>query len=227
MRQLTSQPSFRIVSLDSGPERHARQAMDQTTGAQAVNGFGIGKPVRRREDLRLVRGGGRYTADENLPGVLAVLTGADCLADGLKPIPHKPWSPHPAETRLANSGGAPPLEAPHHILPADKARFVGEAVAMVIAETLHAAKDGAECVEVDYEVLPAVVETEAAARQDAPRVHERAHDGAQSNVCFDAEIGDAAATAAAFAKAAHVTRFETWVQRVTGVPMEPRAALAE
>jgi carbon-monoxide dehydrogenase large subunit len=230
--------------------------MDQTTGAQAVNGFGIGQPVRRREDLRLVRGGGRYTADENLPGqvyavmvrsphahariraivkekalaapgVLAVLTGADCLADGLKPIPHKPWSPHPAETRLANSGGAPPLEAPHHILPADKARFVGEAVAMVIAETLHAAKDGAECVEVDYEVLPAVVETEAAARQDAPRVHERAHDGAQSNVCFDAEIGDAAATAAAFAKAAHVTRFETWVQRVTGVPMEPRAALAE
>ena len=229
--------------------------MDQTTGAQAVNGFGIGQPVRRREDLRLVRGGGRYTADENLPGqvyavmvrsphahariraivkekalaapgVLAVLTGADCLADGLKPIPHKPWSPHPAETRLANSGGAPPLEAPHHILPADKARFVGEAVAMVIAETLHAAKDGAECVEVDYEVLPAVVETEAAARQDAPRVHERAHDGAQSNVCFDAEIGDAAATAAAFAKAAHVTRFETWVQRVTGVPMEPRAALA-
>src|SRR6516162_6781462 len=196
--------------------------MDQTAHAQGVSNSGIGQPVRRREDLRLVRGGGRYTADENLPGqvyavmvrsphahariraivkekalaapgVLAVLTGADCLADGLKPIPHKPWSPHPAETRLANSGGAPPLEAPHHILPADKARFV----------------------------------TEAAARQDAPRVHERAHDGAQSNVCFDAEIGDAAATAAAFAKAAHVTRFETWVQRVTGVPMEPRAALAE
>ena len=230
--------------------------MDQTTGTQAVNGSGIGQPVRRREDLRLVRGGGRYTADENLPGqvhavmvrsphahariraiakekalaapgMLAVLTGDDCLADGLKPIPHKPWSPHPAETRLTNSRGAPPFEAPHHILPADKARFVGEAVAIVIAETLHAAKGGAERVEVDYEVLPAVVETEAAARQDAPRVHERAQDGAQSNVCFDAEIGDAAATAAAFAKAAHVTRFETWVQRVTGVPMEPRAALAE
>jgi carbon-monoxide dehydrogenase large subunit len=225
--------------------------MDQTTPARDVKGSGIGQPVRRREDLRLVRGGGRYTADENLPGqvyavmvrsphaharicgiakdealaapgVLAVLTGADCLADGLKPIPHKPWSPHPAETTLRSAGGAPPFEAPHYPLPADKARFVGEAVAMIVAETLAAAKDGAERLAVEYEILPAVVETEAAARGDAPRVH----DGAQSNVCFDGGLGDAAATAAAFAKAAHVTRFETWVQRVTGVPMEPRAALA-
>ncbi|MGB6566582.1 MAG: xanthine dehydrogenase family protein molybdopterin-binding subunit, partial [Xanthobacteraceae bacterium] len=140
---------------------------------QPANGSGIGQPVRRREDLRLVRGGGRYTADENLPGqvyafmlrsphahariraidttaakaipgVLAVLTGADVLADGLKPIPHKPWSPHPAEATLRNKSGEPPFEPPHHPLPADKARFVGEAVAMVVAETLHAAKDGAE-----------------------------------------------------------------------------------
>ena len=79
-----------------------------------------------------------------MPGVLAVLTGADCLADGLKPIPHKPWSPHPAETQLRNKGDEPPFEAPHFPLPADKARFVGEAVAMVVAETVHAAKDGAE-----------------------------------------------------------------------------------
>ena len=218
----------------------------------AANGSGIGQPVRRREDLRLVRGAGRYTADENLPGqayavmvrsphaharlravatdipravpgVLAVLTGADFLTDGLKPIPHKPWSPHPAEATLRNKDGAPPFEAPHYPLPADKARFVGEAVAMVVAETVHAAKDGAERLEIDYEVLPAVVETVAAARQDAPHVHEPA----RSNVCFDAELGDAAATDAAFARAAHVTRFETWVQRVTGVPMEPRGVLAE
>jgi aerobic carbon-monoxide dehydrogenase large subunit len=218
---------------------------------QSAKHSGIGQPVRRREDLRLVRGAGRYTADENLPGqvyavmvrsphaharirsiatenakvapgVLAVLTGADFYADGLKPIPHKPWSPHPAETELHNSDGTPPFEAPHYPLPADKARFVGEAVAIVVAETVHAAKDGAERVEIDYEVLPAVVETVAAARQDAPRVHE----GARSNVCFDAVLGDAAATDAAFARAAHVTRFATWVQRVTGVPMEPRAALA-
>ncbi len=226
--------------------------MDQATHAQSANTFGIGQPVRRREDMRLVRGDGRYTADENLPGqvhavivrsphahariraivkdkaltyagVLAVLTGADCSADALRPIPHKPWSPHPAEMKLRSSRGDPPFEAPHHILPADKARFAGEAVAMVVAETLHAAKDGAERVEIDYEILPAVVETVAAARQDAPRVH----DSARSNVCFDAELGDAAATEAAFARAAHVARFETWVQRVTGVPMEPRAALAE
>src|SRR5216684_8022895 len=196
----------------------------------AANGSGIGQPVRRREDLRLVRGGGRYTADENLPGqvyaamvrsphaharirdiakddalttpgVLAVLTGADFLADGLKPIPHKPWSPHPAEARLHNRGGIPPFEAPHYPLPADKARFVGEAVAMVIGETLDAAKDGAERLAIDYDVLPAVVETAAAARQDAPLIHDDTHDGtragAHSNVCFDAEIGDAAATAAA------------------------------
>ncbi|MGA8692889.1 MAG: xanthine dehydrogenase family protein molybdopterin-binding subunit [Xanthobacteraceae bacterium] len=229
--------------------------MDLATHAHDVQGSGIGQPVRRREDLRLIRGGGRYTADENLPGqvyavmvrsphaharirgivkdealaapgVIAVLTGADALADGLKRIPHKPWSPHPAETQLRNSGGAPPFEAPHHPLPADKARFVGEAVAVVVAETLAAAKDGAERLDIDYEVLPAVVATEAAARQDAPHVHDDPRSDARSNVCFDAELGDAAAMAAAFAKAAHVTQFETWVQRVTGVPMEPRAALA-
>jgi carbon-monoxide dehydrogenase large subunit len=219
--------------------------------AETANGSGIGQPVRRREDLRLVRGNGRYTADENLPGqvyavmvrsphaharirsiatdeakaapgVLAVLTGADFAADGLKPIPHKPWSPHQKEAQLHLKGDEPPFEAPHYPLPTDKARFVGEAVAMVVAETIHAAKDGAERIAIDYDVLPAVVETVPAARQDAPRVH----DGAQSNVCFDGELGDAAATDAAFARAAHVTRFETWVQRVTGVPMEPRAALA-
>src|SRR6516164_723108 len=110
--------------------------MDQATPAPGVNANGIGQPVRRREDLRLIRGEGRYTADENLPGqvyavmvrsphaharirgiekdkalasdgVLAVLTGADCVADGVRPIPHKPWSPHPAETKLRNCGGAP------------------------------------------------------------------------------------------------------------------------
>jgi carbon-monoxide dehydrogenase large subunit len=218
---------------------------------QPAQNSGIGQPVRRREDFRLVRGGGRYTADENLPGqvyavmlrsphahariravttdqakaapgVLAVLTGADVLADGLKPVPHKPWSPHPAEAKLHNKGGEPPFEAPHFALPADKARFVGEAVAMVVAETVHAAKDAAELIDVDYEALPAVVETVAAARQDAPQVH-----GGTTNVCFDSELGDAAATEAAFARAAHITRFETWVQRVTGAPMEPRAALAE
>ena len=216
-----------------------------------ATGSGIGQPVRRREDLRLVRGAGRYTADENLPdqvyavmlrsphaharigkiatdkakavpGVLMVLTGADVVADGIAPIPHKQWSQHPAEIQLQNSDGSAPFTAPHLLLPTDKARFVGEPVVMVVAETVNAAKDGAEQIEIEYDILPAVTATAAAARQDAPRVH----DTARSNVCFDAQLGDATATAAAFARAAHVARFETWVQRVTGVPMEPRAALA-
>jgi aerobic carbon-monoxide dehydrogenase large subunit len=219
--------------------------------SETASGSGIGQPVRRREDLRLVRGAGRYTADENLPGqvhavmlrsphahavirsinkddalavpgVLAVLTGADFVADGLHPIPHKVWSQHPAEIQLHTTDGNPAFEAPHYPLPTDKVRFVGEAVAIIVAETVNAAKDGAERVAIDYDILPAVTETAAAARQDAPRVH----DAARSNVCFDAGLGDAAATAAAFAGAAHVTRLETWVRRVTGVPMEPRAALA-
>jgi aerobic carbon-monoxide dehydrogenase large subunit len=224
---------------------------------KAATGSGIGQPVRRREDLRLVRGAGRYTADENLPdqayavmlrsphahariraiskekalavpGVLAVLTGADALADGLKPIPHKPWSPAPAEIKLRNSDGSDIFIADHHALPADKARFVGEVVAMVVAETLHAAKDGAEAIEIDYDELPAIVATADAARQDAPIVHDEPYNGERhrSNIAFDAEVGDAKATAAAFARAAHVTRFDTWIARITGVPMEPRAALA-
>ncbi|MGA8616555.1 MAG: xanthine dehydrogenase family protein molybdopterin-binding subunit [Xanthobacteraceae bacterium] len=219
--------------------------------SEAATGTGIGQPVRRREDLRLVRGAGRYTADENLPdqvyavmlrsphaharirsirkdealktpGVLAVLTGADFIADGLNPIPHKVWSQHPAEIQLRSRHDTKMFTAPHYPLPTDKARFAGEAVAMVVGETVYAAKDGAERVEIDYETLPAVVETVAAARQAAPRVHETA----QSNVSLDAQLGDAEATDAAFAGAAYVTRFETWVQRVTGVPMEPRATLA-
>jgi aerobic carbon-monoxide dehydrogenase large subunit len=224
---------------------------------KAATGSGIGQPVRRREDLRLVRGAGRYTADENLPdqtyavmlrsphahariravgkekalavpGVLAVLTGADALADGLKPIPHKPWSPAPAEIKLRNSDGSDIFIADHHALPADKARFVGEVVAIVVAETVHAAKDGAEAIEIDYDELPAIVATADAARQDAPIVHDERYNGEshRSNIAFDAEVGDAKATAAAFARAAHVTRFDTWIARITGVPMEPRAALA-
>src|SRR5215510_3450439 len=213
---------------------------------------GIGQPVRRREDLRLVTGKGSYTDDVNLPGqayavmvrsphaharirnvdiapamavpgVLAVLTGRDLLADGLQPVPHKVWSQHPAELRLRERDGFKTFTAPHYALPSDKVRFVGEAVAMVIATTVAAAKDGAELVEADYDALPAVTDTLEAARPDAPRLF----DEAESNVVVDGELGDRAATEAAFARAAHVVKFETWVQRVTGVPMEPRAALCE
>jgi carbon-monoxide dehydrogenase large subunit len=157
------------------------------------------------------------------PSVVAVLTGRDLLADGLRPIPHKVWSQHPAELMLRERDGFKTFTAPHYALPADKVRFVGEAVATVIATTLAAAKDGAELVEIDYEVLPAVTDTVEAAHPDAPRLFEEAG----SNVVVDGELGDRAATDAAFAHATHVVKFETRVQRVTGVPMEPRAAVCE
>ena len=112
--------------------------------------------------------------------------------------------------------------ARHFPMPADKARFAGEAVAMVIGDSVAAAKDGAEAVAVDYEPLPAVTEAVTAAEPDAPLLWEES----ASNVLIDADVGDAAATAAAFARAAHVVRLKTWIPRVSGAPMEPRAAVA-
>src|SRR5689334_21507773 len=212
---------------------------------------GIGVPVRRREDLRLVVGEGCYSDDVNLPGqtyavmvrsphaharivkidttaaraapgVLAVLTGRDGLDDGVKPVPHKQWSYHPAEIPLQNRDGAPVFAAQHYALPADRARFVGEAVAMVVAETVAIAKDAAERVAVDYEPLPAVTDAVAAAVRDAPHLWEGAE-----NVLIDADVGNPAATEAAFAKATHIVKLKTWIPRVSGVPMEPRAAVGE
>jgi carbon-monoxide dehydrogenase large subunit len=210
---------------------------------------GIGRPVIRKEDAALLTGQGRFSDDIDLagqayavmvrsphaharirgvdataglalPGVLAVLTGADARADGLKPIPHRPVI-GPPDIALKNRDGSATFLAPHYVLPHDKARFAGEAVAIVIADTLVAAKDAAERVRVDYEPLPAVTDARDAAATQAPRLWEEA----RSNVCVDALVGDEAATAAAFARAAHVARLTTWVQRVTGVPMEPRAAV--
>jgi aerobic carbon-monoxide dehydrogenase large subunit len=214
-----------------------------------ANHAGIGSPVRRKEDLRLVAGMGCYSDDVNLPnqvyaimvrsphahariraidtaaarampGVLAVLTGRDILADGVKPIPHKAFSYHPAEIPLRNKDDAPIFSARHYPLPADRARFVGEAVAVVVAETVAIAKEAAERVAIDYDPLDAVIDAVAAAEPGAPQLW----DGGQ-NVLIDAQVGDAAATAAAFARAAHVVRLKTWIPRVTGVPMEPRAAV--
>src|SRR5207237_6239018 len=102
-----------------------------------------------------------------------------------------------------------------------KVRYVGEAVVLIVAETLAIAKDAGELVTIDYEVLPAVTDGRKASEPGAPLVW----DGAPSNVFLDAEVGDAAATERAFGEAAHVVRFETLIQRVTGVPMEARAAV--
>jgi len=218
--------------------------------AIAAGGTGIGASVRRREDLRLLTGQGRYSDDLNFPGqayavmlrsphahagiaaidttaaraapgVLAVLTGQDMLADGLGPIPHAVWSGHPAEIALPNTDGSVATGPPHFCMATDAARHVGEIVAMVVASSLAASRDAAERIIVRYDVLPAVTHALTAVAADAPR----ASAGSASNVCIDARVGDAAATGAAFARAAHVVRFETWVQRVAGVPMEPRAAI--
>lgn len=220
--------------------------------SDAPHGTGIGQPVRRKEDFRLVTGRGRYSDDVNWPGqayavmlrsvhahariraidtaaarasagVVAVLTSADWLADGLKPVPHVPHSGSPGEPRLVNPPGFVAPDAPHYPLAVDRVRYVGEAVVVVVAVTPDAAKDAAELVAIDYEPLPAVVDTVAAAAAGAPRLW----DNAPSNLSLDAEVGDATATAQAFARAAHVVKLETWIQRVTGVPMEPRAAVAE
>ena len=210
---------------------------------------GIGTTVRRKEDLRLVTGHGCYSDDFNfpnqahgvavrsphahafirgidvaaartMPGVLAVLTGQDVLADGLARIPHLTAPGTAPDIVLSNRDGSPVPAAPHFVLPADRVRHVGTAVAFVIAETAAQAKDAAEKVIVDYEPLPAVIDAKAAAAPDAPRLYDDL-----PNIMIDAEVGDAKATDAAFARAAHVTRLDTWVNRVTGVPMEPRAAV--
>ena len=210
---------------------------------------GIGQPVRRREDFRLLTGKGCYSDDFNFPdqaygvmvrsphphaticsidttaaatapGVLAVLTGRDLLADGLQPIPHSVGTRHPADITLENKDGSPPFIPPHFPMTADEARHCGEIVAMVVATTVAAAKDAAELVAVAYQPLPAVAHALMAVEPGAPR----ARVDAPSNTSIDAEIGDPAATNAAFANAAHIVKFETWVQRIAGVPMEPRAA---
>src|SRR6201987_2399420 len=209
----------------------------------------IGDSARRKEDLRLLTGRGCYSDDFNfpgqpyaaalraphahavirgidttatraMPGVIAVLTAEDARADGLNAIPHRATPGTPPDIVLHNNDGSPVPVAPHHALTTDRVRHVGTAVAFVIAESLAAAKDAAERIVVEYDVLPAVTDAKAALAPDAPRLYDDIR-----NVVIDAEVGDAAAVDRAFEKAAHVTRLDTWINRVTGVPMEPRAAV--
>src|SRR5262249_20354655 len=113
--------------------------------------------------------------------------------------------------------------APHPPMPADRARFAGEIVAMVVAETAAAARDGAERVAVNWRPRPALTSSLAAAAPAAPVLYGEA----ASNVGVDVEGGNPAAVDRAFSRATHVVRLDTWVQRITGVPMEPRAAIGE
>jgi carbon-monoxide dehydrogenase large subunit len=210
----------------------------------------IGKPVPRHEDDRLVRGQGRFSDDFALdgqayavmvrspypharivavdtaaacalPGVLGVFTGADCQADGLGAIPHSPVPKTKFDLKLTAPGGGLVFEGPHLVLPADKARHVGEAVAMVVAETRAQALDAAEAVAVTYEELPWVAHSEDALKPGAPAIW----DAVRDNMLVETWFGDAEATERAFAQADHVVAFDYHIARVSGVPLEPRAAL--
>src|SRR5499433_1978795 len=207
--------------------------------------FGVGQAVRRVEDQRFLTGQGRYVDDISLPGlchgvtvlsphaharikridvakakdapgVLCVLTGADALAEKLGS-----FTAH----LMPEDFGAPKGHRTFQpVLTADKVRFVGDRVAFVVAETPAQARDAAELVEVDYEVLPAVVELEDAAKEGAIKVWE---DCPQGNVGFRLMFGNKEATDAAFAQARHVVKLRVENNRLAPNAMEPRAALAD
>jgi carbon-monoxide dehydrogenase large subunit len=224
--------------------------MDDKTRPEETGYRFIGKPLPRKEDARLITGKGRFTDDFSLdgqayavmvrspypharivaidaapakamPGVLGVFTGADCAADSLKPIPHDPLPKTKFDMKLTGPNGGAVFVGPHLLLPADKARHVGEAVAMVVAETKAQAMDAAEAVEVRYEELPFVLHSEDAMQPGAPAVWNEAPD----NILVDTQFGNPQATDQAFARAAHVVTKNFHVGRVTGMPIEPRAAL--
>jgi carbon-monoxide dehydrogenase large subunit len=224
---------------------------DATRPDQAGYHF-IGKPLPRKEDQRLTTGKGRFTDDfdldgqayavmvrsphpharilavdaaaaKTMPGVLGVFAGADCLADNIGPIPHDPVPKTKFDMKLTGPGGSAVFAGPHALLPADKVRHVGEAVAMVVAETKAQALDAAEAVEVRYEELPFVLHTEDALKPGAPVLW----DAVPNNMTVETFFGDAAATDAAFARAAHVVSKKFHIGRVTGVPLEPRAAVGD
>ena len=213
----------------------------------------IGLGLKRKEDRRLITGQGTYADDlafpglaravfvrsphararilsidtdaaREMPGVLAVLTGADVLADGLAPIPHATGSSKMgSDMPLKNRDGSERLTTPQFPMPADEARFVGDAVAMVVAETLAEAKDAAEAIVVDWEVLPALTRAIDALEPSAPQIWPQV----PGNLALDGDLGSADEAGLAFEKAAHCVRLTTQVQRVTGVHMEPRSSTAE
>src|SRR6187397_3439759 len=211
--------------------------------AIALQKYGVGQPVRRKEDDTLVRGKGKYTDDFTLPGqaycwmvrsshahgiikgigttaagampgVLGVWTGRDLEAAG--------YNPFTCGLPLKSRDGSPLLQTNRKALATDKVRFVGDPVAFVVAETLAQARDAAEAVELDVEPLPAVTDAAEATKPGAPLLY----DHIPNNVALDYHYGDSAKIDAAFASAAHVTKLDIVNTRVAVVAMEPRAALA-
>jgi len=201
----------------------------------------IGARIARKEDYRFLTGAGQYTDDVELPrqsyaafvrsphahakiksirkdaalkapGVLAVYTGEDLAAAKVGGLPCG-WL-------ITDVNGQPMKEPPHPCLAQGKARYVGDHVAIVVAETAEQARDAADLVQVDYEPLPAVVDASKARAKGAPQLHDNAPD----NTCYVWALGDKAAVDGAFAKAAHVTRLELINNRLVPNAIEPRAA---
>ena len=197
----------------------------------------------RREDLRLVTGRGRYTADVNVPGqaaayflrsdrahanivridaeraratpgVIDILTGADVAAAG--------WKGMPAMAFFKGVGGSSLRVPPRYGLAHERVRFVGEPVVVVVAETEYIAQDAAELIEIEYEDLPVLVEAAQANAAGAVRVHDEVPD----NLAFEYEYGNRQAAEQAMAAAAHVVRVKARAQRIAGNPMEPKSAVA-
>ncbi|SDC25175.1 xanthine dehydrogenase family protein molybdopterin-binding subunit [Belnapia rosea] len=215
-------------------------AMPDTTRLK----FGVGQPVPRNEDPVLLQGRGRYTDDIDLPGqvwaymvrspyahgvikgidtaaakevpgVLGVFTGADLAEAG--------YGAMRCTLPMKNRDGSPIINIERPALATDKVRFVGDPVAFVVAETKAAARDGAEAVYLDIDILPAVTDASAAAAPDAPQLY----DHVPGNQVLDFHHGDSGKVAAAFAAAAHVTKLSIRNNRVVVCAMEPRSAIGE
>ena len=206
--------------------------------------FGVAQPVRRVEDPRLLLGHGRYTDDiavsgeaiavvlrsphaaativsidaaaaRGLPGVLAVYTGADLEADGIGGIP--------CAIPLKNRDGTARADVPHPALAMGAVRHVGDPMALIVAETHQAARDAAEAVMVDYDILPSITDLGTAMSEGQPLVWPQV----KNNVVFDWEAGNKAETEALFAQAAHVTKLTVINNRIVVNSMEARAAIGE
>jgi aerobic carbon-monoxide dehydrogenase large subunit len=209
-----------------------------------MSATGIGAPVRRKEDRRFITGKGHYTDDINrpgqtyaffvrsphahatiksidariaaaMPGVVAVLTGAELAADKIGGLICG-WMIH-------SKDGSPMKMAPHPALANGKACHVGDPVAVVIAETLAQARDAAEKIQVDYAPLPAIADLSSAQKEGATQIHEIA----SNNTIYQWHIGDPKGADAAFRAAKHVTSLDIVNNRLVPNAMEPRAALAE
>jgi carbon-monoxide dehydrogenase large subunit len=209
-----------------------------------MSATGIGAAVRRKEDQRFITGKGHYTDDINrpgqsfayfirsphahatiksidttaagkMPGVLAVLTGAELATDKIGNLICG-WMIH-------SKDGSPMKMAPHPALAGGKVCHVGDSVAVVVAETLAQARDAAEKVKIDYAVLPAVADPAAAQKQGAPLIH----DIAPNNTIYQWHLGDAKAVDAAFKAAKHVTRLDIVNNRLVPNAIEPRAAIGD